>query len=170
MSDSCVVAIYDSFEKARDAVQQLEHYSFPSDQVSFVTHSVGDDLRHSEALQYGDESETRAAEGAGVGGLIGLLVGAPILAIPGIGPLLVAGPLATGLTGAVVGGFLGSMLGWGAHEDHVSEYEKKVRAGHLLIVCNGEPDEVASAKELLDGTDVVEVHLHTRTSADAPEI
>jgi hypothetical protein len=171
MSQECVVGVYDSPEKARDAVEALERSQFSLQHVSLVGGTAVEALRKIESLKYGDDAETKAAEGAGLGGLAGILLAAPLLAIPGVGPLLVAGPLAAaGLTGAVVGGFLGSMRGWGVHDDHVTEFEQKVRSGHFLVIVSGDPQEIALAKKILDNSDAGEVRLYARTSADSPEI
>jgi hypothetical protein len=90
--------------------------------------------------------------------------------IPGVGPLLVAGPLAAGLTGGILGGFLGAMRGWGAHADRVQQYESQVRQGKLLVVANGDPKQTIEAQRVLMETHAEDVHLHARTSADAPEV
>lgn len=166
MPSQCVVAVYDSFPLASSAIHALENSEFPADQVSLVTHDVEKEVPRTEPMQYGDDTHRDAAKGAGVGGLLGLLLGAPLLAIPGIGPMLIAGPLAVGMTGAIVGGFLGSMVGWGVHADHVAEYEKKVREGALLVVASGDPDDVALAQRVLQATDARSVDLHAKTSAD----
>lgn len=170
MSNHCVVAVYESFDQARESVQALEKSDFPSDQVSLVTHSVSDEVLQEDVLQYGDETEKDAAKGAGVGGLLGLLLGTPLLMIPGVGPVLIAGPLAAGLTGAIVGGFLGAMAGWGVHEDGVQQYEQQVKQGKLLVVANGDPKQTAEAQRVLRETNVEDIHLHAPTSADAPEV
>lgn len=98
--------------------------------------------------------------------MIGLLLGAPLLTIPGVGPILLAGPIAMGLTGAVVGEFLGSMAGWGVHKDDVAHCEQEVKDGALLIVASGSPDEVATAQPILRETHVRKFDLLVRTSAD----
>lgn len=165
MSQECVVAIYDSFAKAKDAIQLLDQSDFPSEQVSFVTHSVEDEVPQEDSLEYGDKTERNAARGAGVGGLLGVLLGAPLLTASGV-TVLIAGPIALGLTGVVVGGLLGAMSGWGVHADHVSQYEDKVREGALLVIANGDPQEVAEAQKVLQQTEADEVHLHAETSAD----
>lgn len=169
MAEECVVAIYDSFAKAREAIQLLENEGFPHEQVSLVTHSLDDEIPRDESIQYGDETERNAAKGAGVGGLLGFLLGTPLLTIGGLGAVLIAGPIAAGLTGAIVGGFLGAMRGWGVHKDHVSRYEEKVSEGDILVIASGDPKQVAEAKTLLQQTDVQEVHLHAESSADAVE-
>lgn len=166
MYHECVVAVYDSWQPAREAVRALEADAYPEEQISLVTHSVTAEVPREDALQYGDETENTAAKGAGIGGLVGALLGAPLLTIPGIGPLLIAGPLATSITGAIVGGFLGAMGGWGIHEDHVRQYEELVRDGKILVVAHGDPEEIATAKRILDETPAEEVHVHTETSAD----
>lgn len=172
MYEQCVAAVYRTFAQARDAVQALEQSDFPSEHISLVTHSVEEEVPRDEeeALQYGDSTERAAAKGAGAGGLIGLLAAAPLLTIPGIGPLIVAGPIAAGLTGAIVGGLVGAMSGWGVHPDRIKEYEDKLREGCLLVVAGGDPEQVAEAKRVLDETDAEMVHLHTKTGDDSPEI
>jgi len=166
MNNQCVVGVYASFEKAKDAVQVLEKHDFSSDHVSLVTRSVEKEVPEEEVLQRGDRTEEKALRGAGYGGLLGALVATPLLAIPGVGPVLLAGPIAAGMTGAIVGGFLGAMSGWGVPQDRIQQYEHVVQEGNLLVVAYGDPLEVAEAKRLLEGTDCEEVHLHAATSAD----
>jgi len=163
------VAVYDSVDNAAHAVRALADHGFPADQVALI-HSPGDSHLPTQSLRAGDESENKAAAGAAAGGLVGMLVGAPLLAIPGVGPLLLAAPVATGMTGALVGGFLGSMSGWGVHSDHVGEYERMVRSGKVLVVAHGDPTEIARAEQLLRETHPVEMHLHAPDDADSEEI
>ncbi|GAA4435903.1 general stress protein [Bremerella cremea] len=167
MSNQCVVAIYDDFTVAQEAIHTLDQSKFPSEQVSLVANSVHQDLPTTENLQYGDESERDAVMGAGVGGLVGFFMAAPLLTIPGFGLMLIGGPLAVGITGAIVGGLLGSMMGWGVHEDHVAEYENAVREGSFLVVANGDPFEVDYAKQILDETPAKSVTMHAQDSADS---
>jgi hypothetical protein len=169
MSQQCVVAVCQTFDNARSAVQALEEADFPSDQVSFVTHSVENEVPQEKELDYGDKTEVNAAKGAGVGGLIGMLLGAPLVTVTGLGAVLIAGPIAMGLAGALVGGFLGAMSGWGVDPDRVKHYEKQVADGAFLIVFNGSPKQVAEAEQLLQDSEADEVDLHAKTSADAVE-
>jgi hypothetical protein len=164
------VAIYGTLAKAGTAVESLDDKGFPHDQVSLVTSAADKRVRKNETIRAGDESENQAAAGAAVGGLLGMLLGAPLIAIPGIGPLLLAGPLATGITGALVGGFLGSMSGWGVHSDHVAGYQNLVHEGKVLVVAHGDPSEVALAENVLRETHPLELHLHAPDSADSEEI
>jgi uncharacterized membrane protein len=166
LNQQCVVAVFDSLEAAKEALAELETAKIPADCVSLVTNSVERQTPQTETMQYGDDTASDAAKGAGAGGLLGLLLGAPLLAIPGVGLMLVAGPLAMGITGAIVGGFLGSMAGWGVGEDHVAAYEQQVREGAVLIVINGDPQEVAESQGILQESRAQSVDLHAKTSAD----
>jgi len=170
MFNECVVAVYNALDEAKLAVQKLEDADFPHHHVSLVTNSVHRQVDDESTLQYGDASERNAVKGAGFGGLFGLLLGAPLLAIPGLGAVLLAGPLAAGITGAIVGGFLGSMSGWGVHPDHVREYEHRVRAGAILVVVNGTPQEIAEAQRILQDTHAEEVVLHAQASDETAEV
>lgn len=168
-AQQCVVGVYKSFEDARYAIDSLEAARYPPAQVSLVTHNVRQEAPVEE-LQYGDKAEANAARGAGVGGLVGALLGAPLLTIPGLGVIVAAGPIGTALAGAIVGGLLGGFSGWGIHEDHAREYEVNVREGDWLVVADGDPAEVAAAQVVLDATNAERVDLHARNSSDSPEI
>jgi hypothetical protein len=159
-----VVAIYESLDQAKAAVQALEQAGFPHDQVSLVTRNVKRQLDRSDVVEKDDQAEPDARKGAALGGLVGLLLGAPLLTIPGVGLVLLAGPLATALTGAVVGGFLGSMAGWGVPEDAIDEYQDRVREGEVLVIAHGDPLTVARADRLLQATSAREVKLHATPS------
>lgn len=170
MYDQCSVAVFGSFEDASSAIQALDKAGFPEQQVSLVTHDVAKEVPQEQTLQYGDNGTQDVAKGAGVGGLLGALLATPLLAIPGVGPVIFAGPVAAAATGAIVGGFLGGMTGWGVHDDHVQEYERKVHEGCLLVVANGNPADVAKAHRIFQESNAIETHMHARTSADASEI
>lgn len=169
MSQQCVVAVYESFDRAKNAVRALERADFPHEQVSFVTHSVADEAPRENALQFGDEAESSAVKGAGLGGLVGVLLSAPLVTVSGLGVVLMAGPVALGLAGAIVGGFLGAMSGWGVHPDHVRRYEQQVAQGALLVIANGDPEQIVHAEKVLQETGPDDLHLHAETSADTVE-
>ena len=170
MSNPCVVAVYGSFDRAQEAIVALDNADFPHDQVSLATHTIPDNLDQREALQFGDKSQKDALRGAGMGGLLGFLLGTPLLMIPGIGLFLIAGPMATGMTGTIVGHILGSMVGWGVHEDHIANYEQQMREGKVLVIAIGDPQQVAAAQHVLEESQAEEVQLHAKNSADEPEV
>lgn len=169
MAQDCVVAVFDQLPPALNGVAQLEQAGLGAEHISLVTHDVKRQLRpeQRESLSIPEEATEASATGAAAGGLVGLLLGAPLLAVPIIGPLLIAGPLATGLTGAVVGGFLGSMSHWGVKEDHIAHYQSLVSQGHPLLVVIGRPDEVANARRILEAASPSELHSHVASDDEA---
>ena len=170
MSQDCAVGVYESLKEAGQAVRDLDESGFPADQVSLVTFQVTNALEEPSVVESGDEAEKATTVGAATGGLLGLLLGAPLLAVPGVGAALVAGPLAIGLTGALVGGLLGSMRGWGVHDDHIAEYQKYVDDGKMLVVASGTPLQVADAYRVMQESDSIELNTHQHMSADAPGV
>lgn len=169
-NNHCVVGVFDDFDQTRAAIQALEASDFPAAQVSLATHRLPGDAPPHDLLNSGDETESQAGRGAGVGALVGLLLGTPLLLVPGLGQVLIAGPLLAGLTGGIVGGLLGSMTGWGVHEDHVKRYEALLREGKFLVIAHGDPREIAVAQQVLQDAPAAEIVLHAPDSADAPEI
>ena len=110
-----------------------------------------------------------------MGGIFGLLVGAAFIWVPGVGPLVVAGSLASvllgGLEGAVGGAALTGLLGWltalGISKEHILKYEEHVKAGKYLVVAHGSADDVNKAKAILEKTKPVELAVHTQPAGIA---
>lgn len=98
-----------------------------------------------------------ASSGAVLGGALGLLAGIGALAIPGVGPLIAAGPIMAGLAGlgvgGVVGGFTGALIGMGIPEYEAKRYEGRLQKGGILLSvhCNTS-DEIKRAKEIMKNT------------------
>ncbi|MBW4542661.1 MAG: DUF2382 domain-containing protein [Myxacorys chilensis ATA2-1-KO14] len=134
------------------------------DHVSVVTR----DTDHRDGLAGAEVKErvgNKADEGAGVGavsggalgGLTGLLVGLGTLAIPGVGPIMLAGAAATaiattlagGAIGAASGGLLGGLIGLGVPEKEARHYNERVEKGDYLVIVDGTADEIHRAETLL---------------------
>jgi hypothetical protein len=92
--------------------------------------------------------------GAALGGVIGLLVGLAVLAIPGIGPVLMAGPLVAALTGAgvgaVAGGLVGVLMDAGVPEEDAQNYTDGVRHGGTLVSVHAADDLLERATGILN--------------------
>lgn len=167
--EQCAVGIYSSADDARIAIGGLIAVGVPRNNISLIsTLSESHDLP--PAIQHGDETESSALQGAGMGGVLGLIVGSSILAVPGVGPLLVAGALASGITGAIVGGLIGAMTGWGIHEDHARYYEDQLRAGKVLVIVRGDPLTVARAVRLIGVSTPDESEVFAKMGDDSPEV
>lgn len=116
---------------------------------------------------------TWGKQGAFWGGFWGLLFGSAFFLVPGMGPLLVAGPLVTyivaGLEGAVAVGGL-TALGAGLYsigipENAIVQYETEVKNGKLLLVAHGTPDDLQRAKDLLKQTQATTTMVHAESAA-----
>jgi hypothetical protein len=105
---------------------------------------------------------TRA--GASGGGLFGLIAGSALLFIPGVGPLVVLGPLAGAALGAaqgaLLGGGVGALLGHFVAERHIPKYEQLVRAGRYLVVVHGSEDTAVRAQQILTDSGSADVERH----------
>jgi uncharacterized membrane protein len=139
-----VVGMFDSLTDAHSAVRELITMGWSRDDISLVA----GDTKGEYTTQTGTLSDemsataTGASTGAILGGLGGLLVGLGTLAIPGVGPLIAAGPLATTLLGAGVGaaagGLLGALIDAGIPEEEANYYTEGVRRGGILVSVRSE--------------------------------
>lgn len=170
MNEECVVGVYDSLDKAEQAVWILRRGEFPQQQVSLVSSALTEKPELARELEMGDDSLRDAAVGAGLGGVVGVLAGMGAVAISGIGAVFMFGPVAAALTGATVGAFLGGLAGWGVHRRDIEHYEECIKRGSVLVVANGSPLELVDAKRILQETDAVKVRVHARTSSEAPGV
>ena len=163
-----VVAVYDTHSAAEEAVTELQKSGFDMTKLSVV----GKDYHTEEHIvgyyNAGDRMKYWGKMGAFWGGLWGFLVGAAFFWLPGVGPLLVAGPLAAWIVGAlegavVVGGLSALSAGLysiGIPKDSVLKYESDVKADKFLLVAHGTADEAAKAREILSRTQPAEVSQH----------
>lgn len=167
MSEECVVAVYDTIDQAREAIEALTESGFPADRVSLAARTLKLEPEVREAIEFGDETEKDAAIGAGAGAILALLAQAGVVAVTGMGAFLVVGPV---VAGGVVGGLIGAVAGWGVHADHIEEYEKKLHEGKTLVIAHGDPLSVTQAEDILRETNPISLHRHAESSADAPDI
>ncbi len=170
-----VVAVFQSHDQAEDAVRDLQKDGFDMKQLSIV----GKDMRTEEQVvgyySTGDRMKYWGKVGAFWGGFWGLLFGSAFFWIPGVGPLLVGGPLVVWIIGALeeaalVGGVsaLGAgLFSIGIPKDSILKYETEVKNGKLLLIAHGTADEVERAKELLDQSEATTTVIHTEHAAVA---
>jgi hypothetical protein len=144
--------VYERHDVARQVVKELETAGIPISSVSLLANKAISD-------QYTDVDDasgagTGAGVGATVGGAAGLLAGLGILAIPGLGPVVAAGWLASTALGAVAGGVTGGLVGAlvdaGVPEDHAHVYSEAVRRGGTLLSVRVEDSDVQMARAILD--------------------
>ena len=154
---NAVYGIADTSAVAETIVSRLQASGFASSEISvlFPDKEGTRDFAHEKNTKAPEGATTGGLAGMGVGGALGLLAGIGALAIPGIGPLIAAGPIMGALSGAAVGGatggLIGALVGLGIPELEAKQYEGKVRAGNILISVHTEDrDERSRAKEILE--------------------
>jgi hypothetical protein len=176
-----VIGVFDTIQAAETAIQSLADHGLDRSQISVVANDASGEYRETRAV-----GESRAAKDAGkgavgggvIGGVLGLLVGLGALAIPGIGPVLAAGPLAAAAgtaaaaigtaaagagLGAAAGGLLGALVGAGVPEEHAHVYAESVRRGGTLVSVHPENDYQADlAERLLTENHAIDVDARRR--------
>lgn len=129
-----------------------------------VTDTLGDRSKEGAA--------TGATTGAAVGGLAGLLIGIGAIAIPGLGPVMLAGALGTaaattaagGAIGAATGGLAGTLIGLGIPEGPAERYSEVVREGGYLVMVDGSEEEIAKAHAILSTTSIQDLAVYSNSS------
>lgn len=164
-----VVSLYDNIEDARDVVEDLVDAGLNREDISLVARDVEgqygtyleEGYAESEGEEVGEAAAGGAVGGAVVGGLTGILVGLGAFAIPGIGPVIAAGPLAAGLTGAAVGavtgGVLSALVEWGIPEEEAGYYAESVRRGSTLVAARVTDERVDDVVEMMEDYDPVDI-------------
>jgi len=163
-----VVGLFETGEQAERAIRALHDRGFARDQVSVAMRHQGDQAalaRDVGAREAADAAGTGAVGGGILGGMAGLLIGVGALAVPGIGPVLAAGPLAGALgtalagagIGAAAGGLVGALAGIGVPEEHAEYYAEGVRRGGTLVTVQTDESHSDEAAELLRSAGALDV-------------
>jgi len=168
-----IVAIFASHNGAENAVRELQKSGFDMKKLSIVGKDYHSDEHVVGYYNTGDRMMYWGKFGAFWGGLWGMLFGSAFFFVPGIGPLLVAGPLVAWIVGAlegavVMGGIsaLGAALvSIGIPENSVLQYEADLKAGKFLLVLQATSQEVERAKECLDDTRATGTTIHAEPVA-----
>ncbi|MCY7407810.1 MAG: signal transduction histidine kinase (STHK), LytS [Alkalinema sp. CAN_BIN05] len=175
---------FGTYTSAQHALHLLQDSGFTMSQVSLVVREAvessgeaQDDIPSNKAIVEGIVQTTHVEQGAKagattgttIGGLTGLLVGLGTLAIPGVGPIVLAGAAATaiattlagGAIGAASGGLLGGLIGVGIPEAYAKLYTEQVVNGGYLLIVDGTSTEMSKIEELLVGKGVKELQIYS---------
>ncbi len=165
---NAVVAVYDTHAGAERAVKALQRAGIDMHTMSIIgkdshteDHVVGY-YNTSDRMKYWGKA------GAFWGSIWGLLFGSAFFAIPGIGPVLVAGPVISGIVGALEGAVLSGgltaigagLLGLGIPKDSVVEYETAIKTDKFLLTVHDTASEVERARSVIEGTEPFTMTLH----------
>lgn len=166
---NAVVGIFDSHIKAETGIKELQKSGFDMKKLSIV----GKDYHPEEHVigyyNTGDRMKVWGKLGGFWGGFWGMLFGSALFVIPGIGPLLVFGPLVAwivaALEGAVVIGGLSALAAAlysiGIPKDSVVKYETAIKSAKFLVIAHGTAEETAKAKSILETAGAGQIDLHS---------
>ncbi|MFZ5643174.1 MAG: general stress protein [Bacillota bacterium] len=157
-----VIGAFNNRESAEKAINDLRGKGFEKDISLVVKDDKGqqDTGRTNTNFTGGDPVTNGVSTGGVIGGLAGLAAGAGALAIPGIGPLVAAGPIAGLLSGAATGGIAGGLADYGVPAERGKFFEEKVKQGNVIVTvrCDDKRAEEASGMLRQYGGENVEIH------------
>jgi hypothetical protein len=171
--NTAVFGIYPTYVSVESGVQALQAAGFRNEDISvLMPENVGSkDFAHEKGTKAPEGAATGAGAGAVVGGALGVLAGIGLLAVPGLGPFIAAGPIMAGLAGlgvgGVVGGITGALIGMGIPEYVAKRYEGRVKEGGILLSVHSDSSEwTKRAKEILERTGAQDISSTGEASAD----
>lgn len=170
---TAVFGIYHTRNQAERGVGDLLAAGFSNDDISVLlpTTQGTKDFAHQKNTKAPEGTAVGVTTGGAIGGTLGLLAGIGMLAIPGLGPLIAAGPIMAALAGlgvgGAVGGLIGALVGMGIPEYEAKRYEGRVKEGGVLLSVHCDTsDEITRAKELLKQTGAQDISSSGEASAD----
>lgn len=151
-----VIGLFASMSDAEQAVNQLRSSGFSTEEINIVSKKD----RYVASDGGNDSIMDGAMTGSALGTIGGLMLSAGALAIPGVGPIVAAGPLASAISGAVSGGIAGGLIDWGIPEDISNTYSSEVSSGSTLAVIKTEAAKVNQAAQILTSSGASNVETH----------
>jgi len=159
-NDNFVIAIYQSHTDAEAAINELHRSGFEMKKLSIIGSDYHTDEHVVGYYNSGDRMKVWGKAGAFWGGLWGLLFGSAFFLIPGVGPMMVAGPLVGWIVGALEGAILvggmsvigASLYSLGIPKDSILQYEKALKAGKFILIAHGTVEDTNHAKAILHQT------------------
>lgn len=178
-----LIALFDEFENARDAIEGLVDNGFRRENISLIASNT--DNRYNTYLSEFNPNnvyvrpevsdDVKGGEGAAFGAVVGTLVGLGVALIPGIGPVIAAGPFAAALmagigaaTGAATGGLTASMVNFGVTEDEARAYSAIVQRGGTLVVVDAADVDADLAEDTLESYDPVDIRERVTNAVSTP--
>ncbi len=171
-----VFGIFDSRMAVERAVDELKLRGFRQEDISVLLPNAegSKNFAHEKGTKAPEGATTGAASGLVLGGTLGWLAGIGMLAIPGIGPFIAAGPLLASLAGAgiggTVGGLGGALIGFGIPEYEAKRYESVLKSGGMLISVHADNSEwVSKAQDILKAAGARDISSSTEEKGASDE-
>ena len=168
-----VFGIFSNRTRLEAAIDTLRNSGFRAVDISvLLPENLGNkDIGVEKGTKSPEGAATGAASGAVLGGTLGWLVGVGMLAIPGLGPFMAAGPILAALAGvgagATLGGVTGALVGMGIPEYEAKRFEGRIKSGGILLSIHCDDSEWATkAKDLLASTGAEDISSTSEAAAD----
>jgi len=163
-----IVAIYPSHTAAEAAIKELQQSGFDMKSLSIVGRDYHTDEHVVGYYNAGDRMKAWGKRGAFWGGIWGWLFGSAFFFVPGVGPLLIAGPLVSWLVGAVEGALMvgglsalgAGLFSMGIPKDSILQYETALKTDKFILIAHGSMEDAAKAKDILQRTQPETLHHH----------
>jgi len=152
MENQCIIAEFETTEKARLGLEVLAKAGYGERNVSFVTRNDDPQLGKIVKLEQDASNPVSTASGAGIGGLLGGALAAPVAVSTLLGPIILIGPLVGMGLGAMIGSMVGGSSTAGPHDDQDWNYADSVREGAVLVIVTGDDSELNEAEASLRTT------------------
>ncbi|HET6932383.1 MAG TPA: hypothetical protein VFI45_18805 [Candidatus Acidoferrum sp.] len=172
-----VFGIYSTRSAVENATDSLIRAGFPAADISvLLPESLAglQDMGTEKATKAPEGTAAGVTTGAAIGGTLGVLAGVGLLAIPGLGPFIAAGPIMAGLAGlgvgGAVGGVTGALIGLGIPEFEAKRYEGRLKKGGILLSVHCDTsEEIDRAKKELKATGAEDVSSTGESSVDSKQ-
>ncbi|GBE03961.1 hypothetical protein BMS3Abin09_00885 [bacterium BMS3Abin09] len=163
-----VVSIFNTHTEAEDAVREMQKSGFDMKKLSIIGKDYHSEEHVAGYYNTGDRVKYWGKLGAFWGGLWGFLFGSAFFVVPGIGPIVVGGPLVSWIIGAlegaaVMGGLSAvgaALFSIGIPKDSILKYEISLKSNKFLLVAHGTTEEVEHARKILETTKATETAVH----------
>lgn len=174
MTNKAVFGIVRTQANAETLISALKTKGFMMSDISVLFPNKGEtrDFAHVQGTKAPEGAVVGGGTGSVAGGVLGLLVGIGALAIPGLGPLIAAGPIMAALSGmavgAAVGSITGALVGLGIPEIQAKAYEGKIKGGNILVsVHTTDGKQVGAAKEVFKAQGAEDISVTSEAAVPA---
>ena len=178
-NQTTVIGVFKSREDAERAIGELRRQGFTQEEISIISKKQGEHTGRESVIEagklwsrgyksdvagreeiYDDDITDGALTGGTLGGIGGLLLGAGALAVPGLGPIIAAGPIAGALSGAFAGGIAGGLIDWGIPSASSHRYEQRIAEGGILALIKTSAAKINQAAAVLRQNGAFDVETH----------
>lgn len=155
-----VVGVFDRVDYAEKAAREIKERGLRTNDISILVKNGEQTGAGNAEGMVNDNISNGAVTGGIIGGLAGLLIGAGLVAIPGLGIIAAAGPITGLIGGAATGGIIGGLVDLGIPEEESKRYESDIREGKVVFTMKTDEDKVNDIRNILQSNGAERVNTH----------